>query len=339
MADDEAKPAAHIEATPVEQELLASLRNLIGERAGGTGEASQKTALVTKPETKATFSIWQFIFIFALALDLSLIYLYVLDLFPGLEQNSVLPRLAQLLPIVGGTLLVSYLDQIRSWILGLTARKHFGLGCVIVLPLLLAFQMHFYSLVVELHPATAHVRIMEKDQLKDAEFIDSEHHLIRLKKPFAYTIEVENQASVYKVTPLQVLKGTMARWHWIELRPLRLEELHPVTISSPQPKGRLEVTAPDTPAMRISGLERSLLPVLALPRDKQPPDGTPEDMNAAEYVWSHPFKDDDTPSINLPEGTYEFVLTVDGCNKRLPGQKVPVQEGQQIDFLTACVGQ
>src|ERR1019366_6234837 len=82
----------------------------------------EKTKPKTKAEGKAPFSFLQFVFIIALALDLSLIYVYVLDLFPGVEQNTVIPRLAQLLPIVGGTLLVSYLDQIRAWVLGLTAK-------------------------------------------------------------------------------------------------------------------------------------------------------------------------------------------------------------------------
>ena len=255
----------------VEQELLASLRSVIGERVGGSGEVPEEI----KPEVKASFSLLQFIFILALAVDLSLIYVYVLDLFPGLEQNSVIPRLAQLLPIVGGTLLVSYLDQIRAWILSLTARRHFGLGCVIVLPLLLAFQMHFYSLFVDLHPATAHVQIMEKDKFNVAEFDDTERHFISLKKPLAYTIQIGNQASVYQVTAMQVLKGTLARWRWLALLPLRLEELYPVTISLPQPDGQLEVLAADTPAMRISGLERSREPIPAMPKDNQTPAGKP----------------------------------------------------------------
>jgi hypothetical protein len=122
MALDATKRAAGIIPTPAEQELLASLRNVIGERPDGSGEVPEKTKPKTKAEGKAPFSFLQFVFIIALALDLSLIYVYVLDLFPGVEQNTVIPRLAQLLPIVGGTLLVSYLDQIRAWVLGLTAK-------------------------------------------------------------------------------------------------------------------------------------------------------------------------------------------------------------------------
>jgi hypothetical protein len=261
MALDATKRAAGIIPTPAEQELLASLRNVIGERPDGSGEVPEKTKPKTKAEGKAPFSFLQFVFIIALALDLSLIYVYVLDLFPGVEQNTVIPRLAQLLPIVGGTLLVSYLDQIRAWVLGFTAKKSFGLGCILVLPLLLAFQMRFYTLFVDLHPATAHVQIMEKDKFNDAEFNDTERHFLKLKKPLAYRVRIDNEASEYPITALQVLKGTLARWRWLGVSPLRLEVLHEVNVSSPQPSGRLEVLAPDTLALHLSKLTRSPAPV------------------------------------------------------------------------------
>lgn len=323
MAVNSAEGAA-ISPTRGEQELLASLRSVIGERVENSGEDREATRPSPRPEVKTAFSFWRFCFVLAFAIDISLIYDLVLDLFPQLEKNSVIPRLAQLIPIVGGTLLVSYFEQIRNWVLGHAARKSFGVFFACLLPLLLAVQVHFYRLYVELNPATAAVQIQEKDRLVDAQlFNDAERHFIKLNKPLGYSVEVGNQASVYQITALEVLKGTFSRFRWLGLSPMKLEELNEVIISSPTDSGTVEVFAEDKPAMRISGLTRSAVPV-------------PGGASPAIYSWSKTFSHDDSPSIHLPDGKYDFVLNVEGCNKKLPDQRVPLKEGEQIDFLKAC---
>jgi hypothetical protein len=324
MAVRSAERAA-ISPTRGEQELLASLRSVIGERVDSTGEVREDPKPSLRPEVKAAFGFRRFSFILALAIDLSLIYDLVLDLFPQLERNSVIPRLAQLIPIVGGTLLVSYFEQIHTWVLGHTARKSFGLFFVFLLPVLLVLQMHFYSLYVELNPETAHVHIMEKDKLVNTDFYDTERHFIKLKEPSPYTLQLQvgNEDTVYEITAFQVLKGTLSRFRWLGLLPMRLEALYEVTISSPKNAGKVEVFAKDTRAMRISGLTRSHAPVAG-------------GADSAIYSWSEAFSDDDTPSIHLPAGQYDFVLTVEGCTKPLRDQIVPLKSGEQIDFQKAC---
>jgi lipid-A-disaccharide synthase-like uncharacterized protein len=322
MAVNSAERAA-ISPTPGEQELLASLRSIIGERVDSTGEVREETKPSPRPEDKVAFSFWRFCFILAFAIDMSLIYDLVLDLFPQLEKNSVIPRLAQLIPIVGGTLLVSYFEQIRDWVLGHTAKKSFGLFFLFLLPLLLVIQMRFYSLYVDLYPATAHVQVMENDKFVDAEFNDTDRHFIKLNKPLAYSLQVGNTSTVYPITALQVLKGTLSRFRWLGLSPMRLDELEAVEIASPKESGKIEVFAKDAPAMRITGLKRSLTPVSG-------------GGDAAMYSWSEAFSNDGSPTIHLPRDKYDFVLTVEGCSKRLADQPVPQKMGEEIDFLKAC---
>ena len=323
MTVNSAKKAA-ISPTRGEQELLASLRSVIGERVNSAGEGPEERKPSPRREVKTTFSFRQFSFILALAIDISLMYDLVLDLFPQLERNSVIPRLAQLIPIVGGTLLVSYFEHIRTWVLGHTARKSFGLFFVFLLPLLLVTQMHVYSLYVELNPATASVQIQEKDKFVDVEFTDAERHFIRLKEPSSYSLQIGQEAAIYPITPFQVLKGTLSRFRWLGLLPMRLEALNEVTILSPRNSGKVEVFAKDTPAMRISGLTRGAhAPVV---RGADP----------ALYSWSKTFSNDDTPSLHLPPGKYAFVLTVEGCTKHLSDQVVPLENGEEINFQKAC---
>ena len=327
MAENLSEGAA-ISPTRGEQELLASLRSVIGERVDSSGEVHPGTGPSPHPEVKAAFSFWQFCFVLAFAIDISLIYDLVLDLFPGLEKNSVIPRLAQLIPIVGGTLLVSYFEQIRTWVLGHAAKKSFGVFFVWLLPVLLVTQMHFYSLYVELNPATAKVQILENGEFVEAQqFNDAERHFIRLNKPLAYSLHVgippDKKAPVYQITALQVLNGTFSQFRWLGRQPMRLEELDEVTISSPRDSGTVEVFAEDKPAMRISGFTRSAAPVSGK-------------GDTAIYSWSETFIKDDTPSFHLPVGKYVFVLTVDGCHKELKDQDVPQKEGELIGFVRAC---
>jgi hypothetical protein len=330
VAVNATKRAAPISPTAREQELLASLRSVIGERVGSTGKAPKETPeRQTKSEAKTAFSLWQFTFILALAVDISLAYDFVLDVFPGLEKNSVIPRLAQLLPIVGGTLLVSYFEQIRIWVLGLTAKRSFGLTFVVLLPVLLVSQLHFYALFVDLHPPTTPAYILDKDKLTDAKFSDDKHHFLKLDKPSTYSVEVGNPSSVYQITPGQVVKGTLARLLGFGFSPLRLDELHEVTAYSPKAEGRVGVLAPDTPAMRISKLERSHEPM----PDKRP--GT------ITYSWNIHFVNDQSPSIHVPAGTYDFVLSVDGYKCEPKSQTIPDDDGASvnIDFHGACRAQ
>jgi hypothetical protein len=164
---------------------------------------------------------------------------------------------------------------------------------------------------------------MEEDKLVNAEFNDTEHHFIKLKEPSPYTLQIGDEGAVYQITAFQVLKGTLSRFRWLGLLPMRLEALHEVTIYSPKNAGKVEVLAKDTPAMRISGLTRSHAPVAG-------------GADSAIYSWSETFSNDDTPSIHLPAGQYDFVLTVEGCTKPLRDQIVPLKSGEQIDFQRAC---
>jgi hypothetical protein len=328
------EPPHEVEAKPgsPDENLLDALRGFVKQvsnqsqpHAIGKQISLLPASEEKKAEREVKFSFWHFVFILALAVDIALLYDFVLDLFPDIEQNSLMPRIAQLIPIVGGTLLVSYFDQIRKWILTLTAKKPVGLACLGLLSLMLLLQMHFYTLYVEVKPATAKLSIMEHEKFEEVEWKDSERHFLRIKKPLPYTLRVENETSEYQVTPMQVIQGTLARLTWFRGAPMRLELLHEVNVSSPQPNGFVEVQAPDTPAMRISKLTRS---------------GSPIDPKAATaiYSWTSTFSDDNTPSLYLPAGKYLFALHVIGCQRSVPAE-VPLKDGEQVDFLSACSGQ
>jgi hypothetical protein len=311
-----------------ENDLVESLRLVIQHaiaQAGGGGDEQPAGA------ARQRFRISQLVFIVALALDLALIYVYVLDVFGDLEQNRVVSSLAKLLPIVGGTLLVSYLDHVRAGILKLTAKNTFGWGCIAVLPLLLAFQIHFYTLFVDLHPATAHVQVLDKKGVyHDADFTDPTHRAyLKLSNPSAYKIRLENDNwSVYEVSAWQVVKGTLARLPMLDhhFSPLQMDVLNEVIFLSPKPDGALIVDGPDTPGMKISKLSKIANPA-AIPAKPSP----------GNYLWMRNFSDDDSPSVHLPAGKYNFILQVEGCpTLRMEGTEVPVADGKSLAFPQGC---
>ena len=318
-------PKAIIDPTPEERDLLVSLRKVIGERAAGNGQPPQETKVETKTGTTTTTSaLWKFFFLLAMAVDLSLLYLYLNQIL-GLDQNSLVQFLYKLLPIVGGTLLVSYVDKVRDWLLGLTEKRWIGYICLGCMPVLLATQMHFYRVYVDIHPAMAELKILHKENDKEVEvpvdFTGEDHHFLKVNKPDAYKLAVGK--GTYQVTPFQVLLGTLAWLHCPRISALNVEELHEVVFFSPVDEGHLEVLAKDSRAMQVarkaSHLERS----------QSPPAGAAPDT----YSWSKDFSDDESPPVYLPSGTYVFGLSVERCsNKLIWKDTVPERHAAKLDL-------
>lgn len=310
------------EFSKTETDLVASVRALIQEEVA---QAVGKKEPVKVAGRQLGHS--HFFFIMVLALDLALVFVYILDLFPDFEQNRVISSIAKLLPFVGGTLLVTYLDKVRVGILRLTEKKGFRRMCIAALPFLFAFQIHFYSVYVDIHPATAHVQFADKGKYRDAEFSDPARrfHLL-LPTPSHYSVRLENDdSSVYDISAWQVFKGTLARLPLLgrSIAPLRMDALIEVNIYTPKNHGSLTVEGPDTPGMRISKLSRGVM------------------VKPGIYRWQRYFSgEDNIPSIHLPAGKYVFELEVEGCRKRMEHEIKRIEDETNsdvdLDFRPLC---
>jgi len=299
--------------TKSEDAFIKSLRLMIQDEVEKVGSDAKPAREPNQPFRRS-----QLVFILVFALDLALIYVFALDLVGDVGQNRVVVSFAKLLPIVGGTLLVTYLEHVRAGILKLTEKERFGWGCVLLLPFLLAFQVHFYTLFVDLHPERAHVELLEKGAYHDAKFSDPTHRVyLLLPNPTHYTIRLENKWSEYDISAWQVVKGTLARLPALDhyLKPLRMDVLYEVTILSPKKEGVLRVASPETPGMQISKLVK-IAPLAPTPATNVP----------KVYQWEKSFSGTEGPLIYLPSGTYDFTLEVKGC-----GPKPLQRKGQEID--------
>lgn len=313
MSADESERSSKDDVSKAGEALIGSLRGLVRAELVAEGFS------LRSEDENVALGPWQIIVIIAFAVDVALIYVYFTSVIPGAKENRVVAFLAELLPFVGGTLLISYLEKIRRWILGLSTRPKWGIACLVFVPVLLFFQAPIYSLYVTLDPKNADVQL---DQ-KEARFSDaSTREYLLLDKPLACRIRVTdgNASAEYPISPLQVISGTLARVPVIDVafKQLQLSVLYDVKIRSPEEDGIVQIRAPDNFAMRNSELAREA--------DKG---------SSSKYLWTKGITTSST-LVRLPRGTYDFILQSTECNTETDGMVID-KDHTIVDFHKNCL--
>lgn len=193
----------------------------------------------------------QVVFLIAFALDITFFYFHLI----GGEESKFLVFLYKLLPALGVTLAVPYLDRLRSSLLKHSSNPRLGTPFLGLAVVLLVMQASIYSIFVQVDSASTDVEIGLDDGTKVATKkveLDKEGRVfLPVPKLQSYRVVLRDQdggtnpEASYQITWGDVLKGTLAQLPFFGdvFKPRLLVAAYEVTIVYMNQRGNLYISA------------------------------------------------------------------------------------------------
>jgi hypothetical protein len=205
-------PECKDELTETQKALVNSFQEFLRE-FNGTNKGSgspKKEAEDLRP--------FQVIFLVASALDVTLLYMALLDLFPNLAKSDLLKFFQELLPALGGALLLSYFDRLRRWLINKSANPKLGFMSLLLLGALLIIQGPICSVFIKIDPDSPAIEaklITAKGEKKIEAGTGGFFLFVRGLQSNRIQLKDQeggdNPAAEFEITKVDVLKGTLAR--------------------------------------------------------------------------------------------------------------------------------
>ncbi len=282
---------------PAEKAFVDSLHSFLREELKARHADGQLGAGGQPGHDTLDLSPWQAVSLLALAFNVTLVYLFVISMIPGGEDNRVLVFLQKLLPALGGTLAVSYFDRLRGWLFNHSKNKWFGITSLVLLPLLLVRQAPIYSVFVQVEPPYSTVEL----DGNTARFNNQRNFLLVKVQSHHITVQDgHNPKFEYRIGAGRVFEGTIARLPYLNhvFAPLKLAAAYQVEISFEDEHGQLFISAPL--GLPLENSNSGLVRVTSALSDLCPP---------AKECWTK-MVSQTLDFINLPAGSGDVKLLV-----------------------------
>jgi len=324
------------ETLPADKALADSLRAFLKTELNG-GQAPGR-------EQKHNLRAMQVVFLIAFALDITFLYFHLV----GSEENKVLELLYKVLPALGVTLAIPYLERLRASLLQLSCNPWFGTPLLAIAIVLLAMQASIYSVFLQVDSASTDVELGLDDgtklAMKKVELDKQNRVFFPVPKLQSYRVTLRDQDGgsnpevSYQIHWGEVLKGTLAQLPSFDeiFKPRLLVAAYEVNLIYSDQHGNLYISADPGFVLNQPVPSHSSAPapnysnVRLHPLTAADPKG---DCASADGCWHKQINSGD--AFALPRGKYVFTQDTGdgkGADHRdcVVWEEVQIKSAQQV---------